>query len=136
MDARAVVLRPSDLRWQPHPNLPPGAEIAVLHGDPARAGIFAVRVRSPARLRVAPHAHPEDRVYTVIDGTFAIGFGERFDAGSLAEVPPGGSVFVGAGRPHFQFAPAGGYTIEIVGTGPTATTYARPEDDPRTAAPG
>jgi hypothetical protein len=36
-----------------------------------------------------PHRHPEDRVYTVISGTFYIGLGEEFDADKLQAYPPG-----------------------------------------------
>jgi hypothetical protein len=38
----------------------------------------------PAGIKLMPHKHPEDRVYTVMSGVFYIGLGERFDGLSAA----------------------------------------------------
>jgi hypothetical protein len=32
----------------------------------------------PAGIKLMPHKHPEDRVYTVMSGVFYIGLGHRF----------------------------------------------------------
>jgi hypothetical protein len=34
----------------------------------------------PSGVKLMPHRHPEDRVYTIISGVFYIGLGDRFDA--------------------------------------------------------
>jgi hypothetical protein len=72
-----------DVDWQPFPSFPPAARLAVVVGDPSRAAPYVVRVKLPSGVRLMPHRHREDRVYTVMSGVFYIGVGERFDDGKL-----------------------------------------------------
>src|SRR5690242_10930439 len=90
--SHAAVL-PSEIAWKP---LRPGAEIAVVSGDPDKAGApFVMRMRYQGVVRVPPHWHPTDEHITVLTGTFMMGMGERFDessaialvAGAYAHVP-------------------------------------------------
>ena len=47
IDTHKVFL-PQDIKWGPvPPSLPTGAEAAVLYGDPAKEGMFALRIRMP-----------------------------------------------------------------------------------------
>ena len=57
--------------------------------SPPEAGPYVIRVKVPRGVKLMPHRHPEDRVYTVISGVFYIGLGERFDADKLEAFPPG-----------------------------------------------
>jgi quercetin dioxygenase-like cupin family protein len=123
--------RPVDFVWKDQPTLSPGARFAVLFGDPTKPGLYVFRLRVPSGHRVLPHAHPEDRVYTVLKGLFPFGFGETFDSERLEEFPEGSVVYVPAGRNHFQGGASTGYEVQITGIGPTAVSYARNEDDPR-----
>jgi hypothetical protein len=43
----------------------------------------------PSGVKLLPHRHPEDRVYTVISGVFYIGLGDQFDGDKLKAYPPG-----------------------------------------------
>ena len=36
-----------------------------------------IRVKAPAGVKLMPHRHPEDRIYTVMSGVFYIGLGDR-----------------------------------------------------------
>lgn len=126
-------VRPVEIAWRNHPALPGGAKIAVLFGDPSEEGKFVLRVRSPVGVRVMPHIHPEDRIYTVLSGVFHIGFGDTFDPDNLQTLPEGSVAFVPKGKSHYQLANVEEYIIQINGIGPTATEYVRAEDDPRTA---
>ena len=37
-----------DVKWSPAPNmLPPGAQMAVVHGDPSKAEVFVLRLKFP-----------------------------------------------------------------------------------------
>ncbi len=57
--------------------LRPGAEMAVISGDPAVAGSpFVIRFRYSTKSRIPPHWHPVDEHLTVLSGTFRIGIGE------------------------------------------------------------
>src|ERR1700735_2262876 len=80
---RFQAIRPGDIVWKPFPAFPPEARLAVLVGDPAQAWPYTIRVLLPKGTRLAPHKHPEDRIYTVISGTFYIGLGEIFDESLL-----------------------------------------------------
>lgn len=128
-------IRPSDAAWKPQTALPAGAEYSVLIGEMSAPGTLVFRVRLPPRLRVMPHWHPEDRVYTVLSGQFRIGFGTTFDEKALQSMGPGSVVFLPAHQNHFHFSGEEGYTVQVNSTGPTATTYPRAEDDPRRKPP-
>lgn len=65
------VMTPSDLKWgEMPPGLPAGAKMAVLNGDPTKAGPFTVRMQAPAGYRIQPHTHPAAERLTIISGTF------------------------------------------------------------------
>ncbi|MBX6365773.1 MAG: cupin domain-containing protein [Gemmatimonadetes bacterium] len=112
--------------------LPPGAQIAVLDGDPSSAVPFTIRRRFPDGYRIAPHTHPTDEHVTVIQGTFAVGMGERFDAAAMRQLAPGGYVTAPANQAHFAAA-QGETIVQIHAIGPFALTYVNPADAPRTA---
>ena len=70
---------PEDIDWKPFPAFPPSARLAIVVGEPAQPGPYVIRVKVPSGVKLMPHQHPEDRVYTVISGVFYIGLGSRFD---------------------------------------------------------
>src|SRR5271156_2857469 len=84
-------IRPEQVTWAQFPAFPPGGELAVLVGDPT-VGPYVIRVKIPAGMKLAPHRHPEDRIYTVISGVFYIGHGEHFDEAALTAYGPGGVI--------------------------------------------
>ncbi len=79
-----------------------------------------------------PHSHPDERIYTVLAGTWFIGLGETFDSEQLEAFAPGAAYVVPAGTAHFHWARSGASVVEIAGVGPTSTDYVNPRDDPRT----
>jgi len=74
---------PEDVDWKPFPAFPPAARLAVLVGEPPQAGPYLIRVKVPPGVKLMPHKHPEDRIYTVISGVFYVGLGDRFDEEGL-----------------------------------------------------
>jgi hypothetical protein len=66
------VVLPEDVQWAPFSAFPPEARLAVLVGDPQKSGPYVVRVKVPGGVKLMPHTHLEDRVYTVISGIFYI----------------------------------------------------------------
>jgi quercetin dioxygenase-like cupin family protein len=93
---------PENIDWQPFPSFPPTARLAVVVGDPSEPAPYVIRVKVPDGVKLMPHRHPEDRVYTVIQGVFYIGIGDRFDPEVLAAYPPGSLVVLPGGTPHFH----------------------------------
>jgi len=126
-------IRSEDLEWKPFAAFPPEARLAVVVGDPARAGLYVIRVRLPAGVKLMPHAHPEDRIYTVLSGVFYIGLGEKFDESGLTAYGVGTVVVLPGGQPHFHWARSGEYVTQVTAIGPLGLSYVNPVDDPRLA---
>ena len=121
------------IRFEPFAAFPTGAELAKVVGDPTKPGPYVVRVRVPGGVRLMPHVHPEDRVYTVISGVFYIGFGTVFDAAKLTAYGPGSIVILPRNTPHFHWAMSGEYITQVNGTGPLGIAYVDEKNDPRHA---
>ena len=87
-EGRFHAIRQEDLHWVGFAAYPPDVRLAVVVGDPSASGPYTIRVRVPADVKMMPHKHPEDRVYTVISGVFYIGLGDTFDEllGRLKEI--------------------------------------------------
>lgn len=122
------------LKWGPVPAaFPAGAQMAVVRGDPAKSGPFAVQLSFPDGYKVAPHFHPTDETVAVKRGTLLVGMGDTFDAVKAKTLAAGEHATMKAGDHHFAMA-KGNTLIEVTGTGPMAITYVNPKDDPRGAA--
>ena len=124
-----------DIGFEPFAAFPAGAELAKVVGDPTGLGPYVVRVRVPGGVKLMPHIHPEDRVYTVISGVFYIGFGSTFDATRLTAYGPGSVVILPGNTPHFHWARSGEYVTQVTGTGPLGIRYVDVKDDPRNGDP-
>jgi quercetin dioxygenase-like cupin family protein len=122
---------PEDVDWQPFPSFPPPARLGVVVGDPSQPAPYVVRVKLPSGVRLMPHRHREDRVYTVMSGVFYIGIGERFDGEKLQAYPPGAVLVLPGGTPHFHWAKSGEYVTQVTAFGPISLEYLDPADDPR-----
>lgn len=120
--------------FEPFAAFPPGAELAKVVGEPTGPGPYVVRVKVPDDVKLMPHIHPEDRVYTVISGVFYIGFGRTFDAAKLTAYAPGSVVVLPHDTPHFHQALSGEYITQVTGTGPLGIEYIDKRDDPRNVA--
>jgi quercetin dioxygenase-like cupin family protein len=119
------------LNWGPAPPIfPPGAQFAVVQGDPSVPGaIFTVRLRFPNGYILPPHRHPTDEHVTVLRGTFLVGLGEDFKKDALVPLREEGFITAPANMAHF--ASARGFTeVQVHAIGPFQLTYVHPEDDP------
>jgi quercetin dioxygenase-like cupin family protein len=124
-------LLPEDISWEPFPAFPPGARLAVVVGHPDEPGPYVIRVKVPSGVKLMPHCHPEDRVYTVMSGVFYIGLGGQFDETQLQAFPPGAVVVLPGGTQHFHWAKSGEYVTQVTAIGPLGLEYVNPADDPR-----
>src|SRR5262249_33545717 len=122
---------PESIRWQDGPpTLPKGAKVAVLEGDPGKAGPFVLRVKMPDGYRVRPHTHPKTERVTVLSGTLHIGMGDTFDDKKGKALPAGAFGRWPAGMSHYVWT-RGETVIQLHGTGPWSIKYVNPADDPR-----
>jgi quercetin dioxygenase-like cupin family protein len=122
---------PEDIDWEPFTAFPPSARLAVIVGHPAEPGPYVVRVKVPSGVKLMPHRHQEDRVYTVMSGVFYIGLGEQFDETDLEAYPPGSVIVLPGDTPHFHWAKSGEYVTQVMAIGPISLEYVNPRDDPR-----
>jgi hypothetical protein len=122
---------PEEIKWEPFAAFPPSARLAVVVGHPSEPGPYATRVKVPHDVKLMPHVHTEDRVYTVISGVFYIGLGDTFDAEKLKAYPPGSVIVLPGETPHFHWARSGEYVTQVTAIGPLGMEYIDPSDDPR-----
>ena len=123
----------ADLKWGPGPDsLPPGGQMAVVDGDPGKAGgAFTIRAKLPDGYKVPPHFHPGDENVTVLSGSLAIGMGDKWDEASMKALGAHGFARLPKGMHHSALA-KGATEIQIHGVGPFGVTYLNKADDPRT----
>lgn len=109
-----------------------GVHTKVLYGDPSKPGLYAILLYVPANTTIQAHAHRDDRMATVVSGTWRFGYGSTFDATKL-QVLPAGSVYSEPGgkpHPHFAQTQKEPVIVHIVGVGPTDTVYVDPANEP------
>lgn len=129
-----MVASGDEIVWGPAPPaLPPGAQMAVLAGDPAAAGMVILRVKMPAGYTVPPHWHPTDEHVTVLSGSLTLGMGDKIDEASAKTLTAGG-YGVAPMRMHHFATSKDGAIIQISLMGPFGITYLNPADDPRSKA--
>jgi quercetin dioxygenase-like cupin family protein len=126
-----TVIAPEEIEWgAAPPSLPPGAEAAVLFGDPAKEGLFALRIKLPAGYAIPPHMHPAEEIVTVVSGAFKLGMGETADPGAAETLPAGSFFALPPGNPHFASVDEE-TVVQITTIGPWGITYVNEADDPR-----
>lgn len=117
-DANVIVKLPGDVTFSEATDGKP--QVAVLYGDPEKAGFYVVRLKFPAGFKVAPHTHPEGtRTLTVLSGTLYFGFGDTFDEAKVMAYPPGTFFTELPTTPHFVWAKEGDVIVQVAGIGPS-----------------
>ncbi len=122
---------PDQVKFGPAPAfLPPGAQLAVLEGDPmASSGDFTIRLKMPDGYKVAPHTHPNRENVSVLSGTLKVGMGDQFDAGKMMSFGAGSFAYMDPSMHHYAMA-SGDTVIQIHGMSPVKFNYINPADDP------
>jgi len=131
---------PEDIDWKPFATFPPSVRLAVLAGQPSEPGPYVIRVKVPSGVKLMPHRHQEDRIYTVMSGVFYIGLGDQFDGDKVQAYPLGSVIVLPGDTYHFHWAKSGEYVTQVTAIGPLGLEYLDPRDDPRSdfghATPG
>ena len=122
---------PDQVKFGPAPPfLPPGAQLAVLEGDPmADSGDFTIRLKMPDGYKIAPHTHPSRENVTVLSGTLKVGMGDQFDASKMMSFGAGSFAYLDPSMHHYAAA-SGETVIQIHGMSPVQVNYINPADDP------
>jgi len=126
-----TIALPDQMTWGPAPAvLPVGAKLAVLEGDPTKAGAFTMRLLMPDGYQISPHFHPATEHVTVVSGALMVGMGEKFDESQMKTLPAGTFGMIPAGMHHYAKA-KGETVLQLHGMGPWRLIYVNRADDPR-----
>ena len=109
-------LTADEVRWFTPPYYHDGRQRAHLFGDSNEGGTWIDRVKIPSGARVLAHTHPQDELVTVIEGTWYLGEGAKFDSTKLKAYPAGSFIVIPAGVPHFVATKEGTVVIQLSGT--------------------
>lgn len=99
-----------------------GIATALIAGNPKQGPTYTVLAKFSPNTRVPAHFHPDQRVITVISGTYYLGAGEKFDEAALMSYGPGMLIIIPAGAPHFSASKDDGTVVQETGDGATGTT--------------
>lgn len=112
-----VMLDATKAKWERSPT----GESAKIYGDQTKPGpyLFLTKPRPGQSIASKPHTHPDTRTYTVISGTWYVGFGDKFDESKLIALPAGSYYTEPAGVAHFILIKDEGVVVQIGGTGPS-----------------
>jgi hypothetical protein len=113
---------PDQIPWKR--NAAGTAENAVLYGDPEKPGLYVVLNKWLPHNMSRPHWHPNDRVITVLKGTWWVGTGEKYDPDSTVPMPAGTVVTHFGKEVHYDGAKDEEAWLVIVGEGPATSTPA------------
>jgi len=123
IDRTAVDFKtPSEIKWVR--NAAGTNESAVLFGDPSKPGLYVARVKWFPGNMSRPHFHPNDRFFVVIEGTWWLGSGDKYDPNSTVPAPAGTFVVHRAGEIHYDGAKDAPVVIQVTGMGPNTSTNA------------
>jgi quercetin dioxygenase-like cupin family protein len=120
---QVIGLNPNQVRWFTPPYYKDGRQRAQIYGDSGKDGLWVDRVNIPGGSLVLAHTHPHDELVTVIEGTWYLGEGERFDSVKLKGYPAGSFIIIPAGVPHFVAAKDSPVIVQISSTYKFRTDY-------------
>ena len=112
-----------------------GVSTKILAGDPSQPGFYTIILSVPANTTIPAHSHRDDRMATVVSGTWQFGYGDRFEETALKRLPPGSVSSEPGGGNHFARAGAEAVLVQITGIGPTDTRFVNPSDVPKMPDP-
>jgi len=105
-------------------------QVVVIHGDPSKRGLYTILLKVAANTKIPAHLHPDDRMGTVVSGTWYFGYGDKFDESKLKKLPVGSIYSEVQGQNHFAMTGNEPVITEITGYGPSGVTYVNAADDP------
>lgn len=125
------VVAADEVQWASGPaSLPPGAQAAVLYGDPTADNLFVMRLKLPAGYHIPPHFHPKPEIVTVISGSFELGSGETADPEETDLLVEGSMFVMPPGMAHYVYTDEE-TVVQLNSVGPWSITYLNSADDPR-----
>jgi quercetin dioxygenase-like cupin family protein len=121
-----VTLKLGHETWEEYPGIA-GIQYMLVEGDLQKPGPYVVRVKFSPGTMSMPHFHQEDRLATVLKGTWYTGTGELFDPDNTVPLPPGSFMKHPAGQAHYDGAKDEEVILQLIGVGPSVTTFINPD---------
>jgi hypothetical protein len=124
LNPAAVIYKlPDQIPWGPVNAR--GAQSAVVVGDPSKPGFYVVYNRwTKGNHFSRPHFHPNDRYIVVLQGTWWVGSGPKFDPADSIPMPAGSFVTHFGKQVHWDGAKDEDAVLLIMGEGPATSTEA------------
>jgi hypothetical protein len=124
LNPAAVIYKlPEQIPWTPVDSR--GAQNAVVVGDPAKPGFYAIYTKwTKGNHFSRPHFHPNDRYIVVLQGTWWVGSGPKFDPANATAMPAGSFVTHFGKQVHWDGAKDEDAVLLIMGEGPATATAA------------
>ena len=101
-----------------------GVRAGGARGDPSKEGLYVVLQKWLPHNNSRPHFHPNDRFITVLQGTWWVGTGTKFDPANTVPMPAGTFVVHYGKQVHWDGAKDEDAVLLIVGEGPGTSTAA------------
>jgi hypothetical protein len=123
LNPKAISIKlPDQIPWKRNPA---GTnETAVLYGDPDKPGPYVLMFKWLSGNMSRPHWHPNDRMITVLKGTWWVGTGDKFDPDSTVPLPTGSYVTHFGKEIHYDGAKGEEVWLLMAGEGPATSTPA------------
>jgi quercetin dioxygenase-like cupin family protein len=118
-----TALAPQDIRWFTPSYYTDGRQRANLRGDSSKGGAWIDRIKIPEGSRILAHKHPDDEIVTVMEGTWYLGIGGKFDETKLRAYPAGSFIIIPAHVAHFLATREGPVIVQASGDGVFRTEY-------------
>ena len=118
-----VGVMPAEVQWFTPAYYTDGRQRAKLYGDSSQDGLWIDRVKIPAGRHVEAHTHPQNELATVIEGTWYVGDGNKYDPAKLKGYPAGSFVLIPAGVPHFVATKESAVIVQLSGGEKFRTEY-------------
>ena len=124
LNPAAVIYKlPDQIQWSPVNAA--GAQNAVVVGDLTKPGFYAVYNKwTKGNHFSRPHFHPNDRYIVVLQGTWWVGSGPKFDPANTVPMPAGSFVTHFGKQVHWDGAKDEDAVLLIMGEGPATSTAA------------
>ncbi len=108
------------------PGFASGTKMAVLHGDPSKAGDYVMRLQFPDGYEFPLHWHPGAEQITVLSGSFHLAMGSTSGQGAPLTYAPGDFIYI-PGRMAHAGGAKGVTVVQLHGTGPFAINLGSPK---------
>jgi quercetin dioxygenase-like cupin family protein len=95
---------------------------AFIAGDPSKKGWLTFRVKIPPNYDLPPHYHPHAEHGTIIEGTYHIRLGDKFEKKDEQVLKAGDLFIIPVYTPHFGWTGDEGTTFQLDCLGPYSVT--------------